>query len=123
MAFIYKNEGSVSGTLESINIHAGTNKFTIYPLAGQPRVVCHFPESKMAEAIDGINRHVCVTGTLRFRPKDLTPFEIDVQEIEVYPPDDELPSLNSLRGVAPNATGGIDSVAFVQKIRADGGTT
>lgn len=113
----FKNEGSMSGLLEAINIHDSTNKFTIYPLAGPNKVVCHFPSIKLQEAIDAINQHVCVQGSFKYRSKALLPHEVEVKEIEVFPPDEELPSLSSLRGIAPNATGDKDSVAFVREIR------
>ena len=113
----FKNEGSMSGLLEAINIHDSTNKFTIYPLAGAKKIVCHFSSDKMQEAIDAINQHVCVQGSFKYRSKALFPHEVEVKEIEVLPPDSELPSLSSLRGLAPNATGDKDSVAFVREIR------
>ena len=113
----FKNEGSMSGLLEAINIHGGRNKFTIYPLAGPHRVVCHFPGSQLVEAISAINRHVSVQGTFKYRSKAFHPFEVEVKEMEVFPDDDELPSLSSLRGIAPNATGDIDSVKFVRELR------
>ena len=113
----FRNEGSMSGLLEAINIHDNTNKFTIYPLAGPNKVVCHFPNIKMQEAIDAINQHVCIQGSFKYRSKALLPHEVEVKEIEVLPPDEELPSLSSLRGMAPNAAGGKDSVVFVREIR------
>ena len=113
----FKNEGSMSGMLEAINIHDSTNRFTIYPLAGPNKIICHFPISKLEQAIDAINHHVRVQGTFKYRTKAQLPHEVEVKEIDILPPDDELPSLSSLRGIAPNATGNIDSVAFVREIR------
>jgi len=115
----FKNEGTMSGVLEAINIHGGNNKFTIYPLAGPHKVVCHFPSSQLVEAISAVNKHVSVQGTFKYRSKAFHPYEVEVKEIEVFPDDDELPSLSSLRGIAPNATGDIDSVKFVRELRDD----
>lgn len=113
----FKNDGSMSGLLEAINIHGPSKKFTIYPLAGPAKLECHFPDSKLEDAINAINHHVCVIGTFKYRSKSTHPHEVQVREMEVYPPDNKLPSLSSLRGIAPNATGGKDSVAFVREMR------
>jgi hypothetical protein len=113
-------EGRMSGLLESINIHADANRFNIYPAAGPSRVVCHFPRSKLDEAVEALGKHVCVSGSFKYRKHELVPHEVIVRDIEIFPLDDQLPSLAGLRGIAPNATGDVDSVAFVRSIRNGG---
>ncbi len=109
--------GSFSGALDSINLHADANRFTIYPAAGPNRLSCHFNRKQFASVVDGLGRHVSVKGTLRFYGKEPFPHSVEVEELEVLPRDSELPSLASIRGIAPKATKGQDSVAFVRQLR------
>ena len=37
--------------------------------------------------------------------------------IEIYPPEDELPTIFDLRGIAPNATGDRKSEDFIRDLR------
>lgn len=110
-------QGSISGMLELINIHASANTFRIYPIVGPKKVDCHFNKDKLDKAISGINHYVDVSGSLRRKSKDKFPYAMDVIEIEIYPDERELPSIFDLRGIAPNATGDIKSEDFVRRIR------
>jgi hypothetical protein len=110
-------EGSISGTLELINIHANANSFRIYPVVGPKRVDCTFKSGQLGNAIAGINRYVNFTGTLRYKQRDKFPYAVSDAIIEVYPLEDELPSIFDLKGIAPNATGGLASEDFVANLR------
>lgn len=109
--------GSIAGRLDAINVHNKANKFYLYPSVGPKKVVCHFPESMVAAAIAAIQRHVEVTGSFKYKRRDCFPHEVEVDSLRVFPPIGQLPSLRSLRGIAPNATGDLDSVAFVRERR------
>lgn len=109
--------GSISGRLDAINLHNKTNKFYLYPATGPKRVVCHFPDSMVNEAIAAIQRNIEVSGTFKYKRRDFFPYEIEVDNLRVFPLASEIPSLMSLRGIAPNATNGLDSVAFVRERR------
>lgn len=109
--------GEFEGTLEQINIHAGANTFRIYPYAGPTSVICRFKQKHLDEAKDAIGRAVCVYGILRYQPMANWPHEILVDEIEVFPPDDELPTFENLKGLAPLATGDQRSEDFVKDLR------
>lgn len=111
------SSGSMTGMLEMINLHRGANKFNIYPFVGPDRLACHFSSSLLREAIDGLNQYVRVTGKLKYKQRDRFPYAIDVEEIEVFPGEDELPTIFDLRGIAPKATGDMSSVEFVRKLR------
>jgi hypothetical protein len=115
---VLEEDGSVSGRLEEINVHAGANLFRIYPLIGPSKIICHFPKALMLTAIDAITRHVNVYGKLKYKPREKYAHEINVQDIEIYPYDDELPSILDLRGMAPNATGDLSSEEFVRELRS-----
>lgn len=112
--------GSFSGALESINLHAEANKFTIYPAAGPTRLSCHFRNDLYPSVFNGLGRHVRVSGSMHFLGRDAFPHAIEVEELEVLPLDKDLPSLSSLRGIAPKATSDKDSVAFVRSLRDEG---
>lgn len=109
--------GSISGKLDAINIHNNVNKFYLYPAVGPKKVMCHFPESMLGDAIAAIQRHIEVTGTFKYKRRDFFPYEVEVDRLMVFPPVSELPSLMSMRGIAPNSTGDLDSVAFVRERR------
>jgi hypothetical protein len=110
-------EGSIEGMLEAINIHNKANKFHIFPSVGPTKVVCHFPDAMLSDAIGAINRYVRVAGQVKYQMRGFFPHEVEVAAMEVYPEEHELPTLGSLRGIAPDATGRLDSVAFVRSLR------
>lgn len=110
-------KGSVSGTLELINIHAHVNNFRIFPIVGPQKVDCHFKSAQLNNAIKGINRYVNVTGSLRYKRRDKFPYAINDAEVEVYPEENDLPSIFDLKGIAPDATGSLKSEDFVRQLR------
>jgi hypothetical protein len=109
--------GSVTGMLEYINVHGSTRSFRIYPDIGPSHVTCDFPKDMTDLAIGSILRYVEVSGNLRQRKAARYPYAIEVEDIEVFPPEDELPKLVNLYGIAPKATGGLTSEEFVWSIR------
>jgi len=108
--------GSMEGFLELVNVHK-QNHFYIYPTITSQKITCIF-QTEMLEKVGGaLKRYVSVYGVLRYKRDDLFPYKIDVDSMEIYPPESELPSLASLRGIAPDATGGLESVTFIRKLR------
>lgn len=110
-------EGAIDGMLEAIYLHNKVNKFYIFPSVGPAKVTCHFPEEMMRKAIGAINRYVRVAGQMKVKERGFFPHEIEVAEMTVHPRSEEVPTLSSLRGLAPNATGKTDSVTFVRSMR------
>jgi len=111
-------EGSVEGMLEQINIHLGANTFHIYPEVGPRKLTCRFPSRLHDDAISAVGRRVEIFGTLHYRIGATFPHQIAVAQIEVFPPDSELPNWDDLRGRAPDATGDLSSEAFVRELRS-----
>jgi hypothetical protein len=109
--------GFIEGHLEQINIHEGANTFHIYPDVGPRKVSCHFPPSLLDDAVFAVGRRVEVTGLLKYRHGAAFPYTVAVTAIESFPPDDELPTWEDLRGRAPDATGQLSSEAFVRELR------
>jgi len=108
--------GSLSGRLDSVNVH-NILQFHIYPVIGPTKILCIFPDSLLPDVRKAIRNNVNVTGILRYKRRETFPYRIDVEEIEIYPPPQDLPTLQSIRGMAPNATGHLDSVAFIRRLR------
>jgi len=112
----YISEGSVTGYLDALNVHS-ESFFYIYPSLGGRRITCAFEEEVLAEIKKGIKRYVDVFGILRYKQNELYPYEIEVKRVNVYPEESELPTLNDLRGMAPDIIGKIDSVTYIRKLR------
>jgi len=109
--------GSISGTLEYFNIHGGANHFRIYPIVGPRKVDCHFPKDSLQKALAGVTKYVNVEGELRYKSSEPFAYAINVMDIEIFPDDEQLPSILDLRGIAPSATGNLSSEEFVGLIR------
>jgi hypothetical protein len=110
-------EGSIEGMLEQINVHMGANTFHIYPDIGPRKVSCRFPPRLYDDAVSAVGRRVEVSGTLKYRARTKFPHQIAVTNIEIYPPESDLPDWEDLRGRAPDAIGGLSSEAFVRELR------
>jgi len=111
-----KSDGSIAGFLDVVNVHE-KNRFYIYPLVGPKKIVCEFPSEMLDTVRKALKSYVSVAGTLRYKKQETFPHQVDAKEIEIYPSEEELPTLESLRGMAPKATGGLGSVEFIRKIR------
>lgn len=108
---------TVDGKLEQINIHKNANTFKIYTFASP--VICKFPKNLLSSVQGALGRFVSVSGECHYRPDADFPYKINVQEMEVLPPTEELPSLFDIRGIAPGATGGKSSEQFVRELREE----
>jgi hypothetical protein len=90
--------GTVEGRLEELNIH-GRRRFVIFDeLTGQ-RIECHFGHRIAIDDITrGVERRVAVTGEIRSRESGEI-VSVIATGIEVFPPDDELPTADDVRGI------------------------
>lgn len=110
-------DGAIDGMLEQINVHLGANIFHIFPELGPKKITCHFPGRLYDDAVAAVGKRVEVSGTLRYRAGSNFPHQVTVTEIDVFPPESELPDWEDLRGLAPDATGELSSEAFVRELR------
>lgn len=110
-------KGSISGKVEYINLHSGTNVFNIYPSVGTDKIKCNFPKSLLSEAIDSVNKYVTVLGKIKYKARTQFPVEIDVDKIEIRRPAKDFPRLAGLKGIAPDLTEGLSPAEFVRKMR------
>lgn len=111
--------GSVKGMLERINIHNQANKIYVYPTVGIKRVECKFPQDLFEKIKDGIGNYVNVRGKLRYKGIQPFPYSILIEDIEIYPLEKELPTLDELKGIAPDITGELTADEFIRSIRED----
>lgn len=109
--------GAIEGMLEQINLHDGANVFHIYPEVGPRKVTCHFPSKLLDDAVSAVGRKVEVAGNLHYRTGATFPHQVQVNQIEAFPPESELPDWDDVRGMAPDATGSLSSEAFIRNLR------
>lgn len=108
---------TVEGMLERVNVHDDANVFTIYPDVGPTRILCKLPESLAEKGIGAIRRRVAVSGVARFRKFAPFPHEIAAENLEVYELEADLPTFDSVLGIAPHATGDLSSEEFIGRVR------
>lgn len=119
---ILASKGTITGYLDALNVHKD-GKFHIYPPIGPTRIYCCFEKELLPKLLPkikkGVKRYVSVIGIMHYRENEAFPTKIDVEDIEIYPPENELPALSSLRGMAPEVTGDLNPVDFVRKLRKE----
>lgn len=111
--------GTIEGMLERINVHADANVFTIYPDVGPKSLTCRFKPALVETAVAAVSKRVAVTGLAKYRKFMPFPYEIAVDDLEIYGPEESLPSFDDLRGMAPDATGEVPSEVFIARFRDD----
>lgn len=113
-----RNMNTIDGRLEQINIHNNTNTFRIYSsLPNVSPIKCVFPLPLLDEVQGALGAFVSVSGECLYRPEASFPYQINVREMERLPPDEELPNLRDIYGIAPDAAGNQSSEAFVRRLR------
>lgn len=109
--------GAVEGMLEAINVHGEEQAiFWIYPESRPGRVRCVISKDLEEKAIKYIKRAVRVPGELSYRPGEPFPHAVAASDLELVERED-LPGLADLRGRAPNATGSVTAVDFIEALR------
>ena len=108
--------GSVSGMLEALNFH-NTNKFTLYPFLGARKVFGTFTQQLRPKVKDAVGNYVTVIGELRYKQWSAFPHGIIADDLDIHPPESELPTLTELRGAFAGVTGDLNSVEYIDNIR------
>jgi hypothetical protein len=109
-------EGSITGTLDTVKLHNVT-AFEVFPTIGPKRVVCHFKPELKEKVKQGLERYVCAYGRLRYKHWDKFPHAIDASDLDIFPPENELPTLSEFKGIAPDLTGGLEAHEFLERVR------
>jgi len=113
----FKVIGSVSGTLESLTVHA-KREASLYNEFDKRRVVVSFAEVDYPRVHAALRKRVEVYGVLQ---EDIAgrPLRIRLQDMEVLPQDDDLPTLSSLVGSMPALTGGLSPDEYLERNRRE----
>lgn len=110
--------GSVTGHLDGINVHNRT-ECSLYPISTEQRIACTFPEELFGQISAGLRKTVTVYGTQYFYGDTAFPGRVHIEEIEIHPPDSELPTLHQVRDLGPWGLNGLSAVEFVRAIRGE----
>ncbi|HVC98955.1 MAG TPA: hypothetical protein VND64_35145 [Pirellulales bacterium] len=111
-------EGTVSGSLERVNVHDRYGFILFPPIEGY-EISCLFPEEMLDQVRLAIKHNVTVNGLMHYYADSPFPKVVRVVSMEIHPNDDDLPTLEELRGMAPGCTGGLTAVEFTRAVRDD----
>lgn len=115
-----ESEGSISGRLERLDAHE-TRAATLFTATGDS-VACIFTADNWPKAKEAFERHVTLYGRLTYRVDAPFPTKVRVREIDIHPPDEQLPTGEELRGLfGKDATDGMSAEDFVRSLRDDEG--
>lgn len=93
----YKSFGSVEGVLNAIDL-SQKPLFRIYDLLTGKGVKCHFMPGLIDEIKDALGKRVSVYGLIRSR-EDGQKVSVEVEDMEVFPNETELPSIKDIIGI------------------------
>ncbi len=116
MGYSYKSFGSVEGTLEMISIHKRP-RFNVYHSISLHAVRCNLREEDIEGVRHALGRRVVVSGLVSYNVKD-EPKSVMVEELEVIPREDELPTIDEFVGSDPNYTGDMSTEEYVRSMRS-----
>jgi len=95
--------GTVEGRLEGLIIH-GRRRFLLFDALTGREVRCYFDESTLTSdaILQAFGKRISATGTIQSR-RTGEKVSIDVRRIQVFPPDDQLPAPEEVRGILKTA--------------------
>ena len=94
----YWDYGSIEGTLHAIQDRAGNLEIRVQDLLWTRAIKCLIPEEMLEEALRLSNHRVELFGEIHYR-RDDTPDSIRVNRLEQFPNDDDLPTIEEVRGL------------------------
>ncbi len=112
----YESFGSVEGTLEMISIHRKP-RFNVYHAISLRAVQCTLPDELRAKATSALGRRVTASGLISYNVKD-EPRSIKLEEMQVIPKEEELPTIEKFIGSDPSFTGELSTGEYIRSIRS-----
>jgi len=109
-----KSLGSIKGVVKKYFGVGERPYFKIFPAIGNVEIKCLFPPNLIDKASSAVEHTATVEGELHYTEGEFWPFEVKVRDIRVHKKDSELPTLMSLFGAVPNATGEMSAVEFIR---------
>ena len=108
--------GEISGYIDAVNVHR-ESVFFLYPEVGATKVRCVFDNDLLDTVRSALKQFVTVVGLIEY--VDGSPFasKVNVERVEVHPPEGELVSVESLFGSVPGLAPESDSVSHVRQYR------
>jgi hypothetical protein len=104
--------GTVSGSLDSISVHRGL-EFRVWDDQTNRRVRCIFEKKQESQAKDMLGKKVMVTGMVR-ADRYGRPIFMKVENFDPLIPRKDLPTIEEMRGLVPNFTGGLSLKEFFE---------
>lgn len=108
----YEAEGSVIGNLDSITVHKG-NEFRVWDELTQRAVTCRFKKEMLEQAKDLLGKRVLVAGLVNVSSKG-DKLSVDVAELDSYPDEKDLPTIEDMSGLVDDFTGGMSIKEYLQ---------
>jgi len=112
---VFQHDGSVEGVLEMVSVAGQTPRFSVRDrLSGRP-IRCTVPRERLDDVLRVFGRRVAVHG--RVRTNELGDvLSIRMEQLEAFPPEDELPSVDQVAG-AIDLTGGASIEQHLASLR------
>lgn len=107
--------GSISGTIEGINIHERNRRFWLYPIIGASKIMGTFRGRDRAKFAQAVDKYVTVNGRLSYKSWDNYPYAVLADDVVIH--DRPHSDISTLKGMAPDATGAITSKDFIDQLR------
>jgi hypothetical protein len=105
---------SVAGRLESVSLHRA-QEFRVWEEGTGRPVVCQFSQSQFEDVRKALGKRVLVHGVLRSNALG-HPIIIRVEGIEIYPSEEELPTIEEISGFVPDLTEGKSLAEYMQDL-------
>jgi hypothetical protein len=109
--------GSITGMLDQLNLHVNPPVFTVYSTVGGSKLQCNFRRNLRIIVLQAVGQYVTVYGRIKYKSRGNRPIEMDVDEIEIHPNEEDLPTMSELRGIAPDALDGKTIEEFLWEIK------
>ena len=116
IGYSYKSFGSVEGTLEMISIHKPA-RFNVYHSITLHAVRCNLKEEAIEKVREALGRRVVVSGLVSYNTKH-EPKRVEVEELEIIPREDELPTIDEFIGSDPSYIGEMTTEEYIRSIRS-----
>jgi hypothetical protein len=107
--------GSITGTLEAINVHA-TPRFSVYDVVTRRPVSCKFATDDLEEVKAALGSRVNVAGIVH-RNSSGQPLRVDKAKLTILPRAEELPTAADFVGHDPHFTGQLSTDDYMRKLR------
>ncbi len=90
--------GSIEGVVEMLSVHGREPKFRVYRASDGRGIEVTGSEDVFEMARESLRKRVVVSGRLRRNVHGM-PESMEAWEMEVLPPDSELPQASNLKGI------------------------